>query len=118
MVLTTARALAAPGLHSLNRRLCLKRPPPTDEARMHDTSSSWSEARYSEPPWSSLIAVLAVISLYFVLHSDLIVGPRWLLPVAIVTLLVPIVISHQIGRHDLDRLLGFVVSSLLSVALI
>src|SRR5262249_31560492 len=34
------------------------------------------------------------------------------------TLLVPAVISHRIGRHDLDRRLGFVVSSLLTIGLI
>jgi hypothetical protein len=62
--------------------------------------------------------MLAVGGLYFALHSDLIVGPRWLLPGALVALLIPTVISHQMGFHDLDRLLGFLVSSLLTVGLI
>jgi hypothetical protein len=62
--------------------------------------------------------VLAVGGLYFGLHSDLIVGPRWVLPGTILALLIPTVIAHQIGRHDLDRLLGFVISSLLTILLI
>jgi hypothetical protein len=65
-----------------------------------------------------LVAVVAVGGLYFALHLDLIVGPRWLWPSVIAALLVPTVISHQTGRHDLDRLLGFVVSSLLTIGLV
>jgi hypothetical protein len=62
--------------------------------------------------------MLAVVGLYFALHQDLIVGPRWVLPGVIVTLLIPTVIAHQMGRHDLDRLLGFVISSLITIGLI
>ena len=85
---------------------------------MNDTSGSSGEARNTETRWPPLIAVLAVIGLYFALHQDLIVGPRWLWPVVIVTLLVPAAVSHRMGRHDLDRILGFVVSSLLTIGLI
>src|SRR5215831_5746764 len=73
--------------------------------------------RNAEPRWPSFIAVLAVGGLYFALHSELILGPRWLLPAAVVALLIPTMISHQIGRHDLDRLLGFIVSTLLTIGL-
>jgi hypothetical protein len=66
----------------------------------------------------SVRIVMAVGGLYFALHADLIVGPRWLLPGAIVILLLPAVISHQSGRYDLDRLLGFVVTSLITIGLI
>jgi hypothetical protein len=85
---------------------------------MNETSNSSREGRYSEPRWPSLLAVIAVVGLYFPLHADLIVGPRGLLPSVIVTLLVPTVISHQTGRHRVDRLLGFLVTSLLTVGLI
>jgi hypothetical protein len=85
---------------------------------VNDTSRSSRQARNAEPRWPSFIAVLTVGGLSFALHSDLIVGPRWLFPGAVVTLLIPTVISHQAGRRDLDRLLGFVVSSLLTIGLI
>jgi hypothetical protein len=76
------------------------------------------EARCSEPRWPPFIAVLAVVGLSFALHADLIFGPRWLLPAVIIALTVPTMMFHQTGRHDLDRLLGFVISSLLTIALI
>ena len=85
---------------------------------MPDTSRSSREARNPEPRWPAIVAVLAVCGLYLTLRLDLVVGPRWLLPGAIVILLIPTAISHQIGRHRLDRLLGFVVSALLTVLLI
>jgi hypothetical protein len=62
--------------------------------------------------------MLAVVGLYFALHEDLIVGPRWVLPGVVAILLIPTVIAHQMGRHDLDRLLGFVISSLVTTGLI
>jgi uncharacterized membrane protein len=52
------------------------------------------------------------------LHSDLVIGPRWLFPATIGALLVPTVISHQIGRQDLNRLLGLAVSSLVTIGMI
>jgi hypothetical protein len=76
------------------------------------------EARHAEPRWPPFIAVLAVVGLYFALHEDLIVGSRGLVPGVIATLLVPTVIAHRVGRHDLDRFLGIVVSSLLTIALV
>jgi hypothetical protein len=75
-------------------------------------------ARNAEPRWPSFIAIVAVGGLYFALHEDLIVGPRWLLPATVVALLIPTAISHRTGRHGLDRRLGLVVSALLTTGLI
>jgi hypothetical protein len=75
------------------------------------------KGRSPEPRWPALIAVLAVGGLYFALHSDLIIGPRWLFPGTIAALIVPSVIFHRTGRHDLDRLLGFGISWLLTIGL-
>jgi hypothetical protein len=77
-----------------------------------------SDEQCFEPRWPSFVAVLAAGGLYFALHEDLIVGPRWLLPTLVVAFLIPTVISHRTGRHGLDRRLGFVVSSLLTLGLI
>lgn len=71
-----------------------------------------------EPRWPALIAVVAVGGLYLALHADLIIGPRWLLPAIVGGLLVPTVISHRTGRHDLNRILGLVVTSLVTVGMI
>jgi uncharacterized membrane protein len=61
---------------------------------------------------------VAVGGLYLALHSDLIVGPRWLFPAMTGVLLVPTVMSHRAGRHDLDRILGHAVTSLLTAGMI
>jgi len=85
---------------------------------VNDHSGWTGGARNAEPQWPSFIAVLAVVGLYSALHSDLIVGSRWLLPGTIVILVLPSLISHGTGRHDLDRLLGFIISSLLTIGLL
>jgi hypothetical protein len=71
-----------------------------------------------EPRWPALIAVLAVGGLYFALPSNLTVGPRWLFPAVIGVFVVPTVISHQRGHHHLDRILGFTITSLETIAMI
>jgi uncharacterized membrane protein len=76
------------------------------------------EGRKPEPRWPALIAVLAVGGLYLALHSDLVIGPRWLFPGTIALLLVPTVISHQTGRHDLNRILGLAVSFVVTIGMI
>jgi len=52
------------------------------------------------------------------LRSDLVLGPTWLLPGVVGLLLVPTVVSHQLGRHHFDRTLGFVITTLVTLALI
>src|SRR3984893_14315175 len=68
-----------------------------------------------EPRWPALIAVVAVGGLYWALPADLTVGPRWLFPAVIGMFLVPTVISHRVGKHHLDRILGFTVTSLVTI---
>jgi hypothetical protein len=77
-----------------------------------------SDAGNAEPRWPAFIAVLAVVGLYFALHDDFVVGPRGLAPGIVVTLLIPTMISHRMGRHHLDKFLGFAVSVLLTTGLI
>ena len=71
-----------------------------------------------EPRWPALIAALAVGGLYLSLHSELVVGPRWLLPAIIVMLLVPTELAHQRGRQHLNRALGFTTTSVLTIAMV
>jgi uncharacterized membrane protein len=85
---------------------------------MSPNSEPEREKRKPEPRWPALIAVLAVGGLYLPLHSDLIIGPRWLFPATITVLLVPTMISHWTGRHDLNRILGLTISALVTIGLI
>ena len=71
-----------------------------------------------EPRWQALLAFVAVGAIYLALPRSLVVGPTWLLPTLIGFLLVPTVVSHRFGNLSLNRILGFTISSLITVALI
>jgi hypothetical protein len=71
-----------------------------------------------EPRGQALLAFLAICTIYLALPRDLIVGPIWLLPTVIVVLLVPTVVSHRVGKQSLNRLLGFIINGITTLALI
>src|SRR4051812_48618688 len=71
-----------------------------------------------EPRWPALVAVVAVGGLFLALHADLVIGPRWLLPAVTALLLVPTVMTHRAGRHDLNRILGMMVTSVVTFGLV
>jgi len=71
-----------------------------------------------EPRWPAAIAVLAVGGLYLALPAELTIGPRWLFPGVIAGLLVPTVITHRAGKHHLNRILGFMVTGLVTLGMI
>lgn len=77
------------------------------------------QVRYDpEPRWPAAAAVLAIGGLYAALPKSLIVGPRWLFFGIMVVLLIPTVISHRKAYHDLNRILGFIVTGTITVAVI
>jgi hypothetical protein len=71
-----------------------------------------------EPRGQTIAAVLAVGAIYLALPRNVVVGPIWLLPTVIVVLLVPTVLSHRIGKISLNRILGFVINGITTLALI
>jgi hypothetical protein len=71
-----------------------------------------------EPRWPALIAILAVGGLYAALPAYLVVGPKWLFFVIVVALLTPTVITHRSGHHQLNRLFGFTVTSVVTLGMI
>ena len=71
-----------------------------------------------EPRGQAVLAFLAICAIYLALPRNLVVGPIWLLPTLIVVLLVPTVVSHRVGRHSLNRTLGFVINGITTLALI
>ena len=71
-----------------------------------------------EGRWPALIAVVCLGGLYLALPANLIVGPRWLYPVVVAALVVPTLIFHRLGRHLVDRILGYLLSGVLTLALV
>ena len=71
-----------------------------------------------EGRWSALFAVVTLGGLYLALPASLVVGPRWLYPAVVAGLLIPTVVFHRIGRHEADRTLGFLLSGVLTLALV
>ena len=73
----------------------------------------------TEPRWPALVAVLGIGGLYAALPTSLIVmGPRWLLVAAVIVLLMPTVISHRMGHHFLNEVLGYLLNSVVTLAMI
>lgn len=73
----------------------------------------------AEPLWPPFVAMLAVGGLYTALPPSLMAGaPRWLLVVIVVGLLLPILISHRSGNHHVGQVLGYVLNSTVTAAMI
>src|SRR5262249_47981487 len=70
------------------------------------------------PRWQALLAILAVAGLYVALPESLTVGPTWLLPVIVVLLATPLLVLHRAGRHQFDTVLGFTLTTILTIAMI
>ena len=63
-------------------------------------------------------AVVAIGSLLAALPSSLVAGPRWLSLATVLMLPVPTIISHCIGHHSLNQILGYVVNAVVTLAMI
>ncbi len=71
-----------------------------------------------EPRGQTIAAVLAIGAIYLALPHNLVFGPVWLLPTLIVVLLVPTMVSHRVGKLSLNRMLGFMINGITTLALI
>jgi hypothetical protein len=71
-----------------------------------------------EPRWPALIAVIAAGGLSLALAPGLSIGPPWLFPAITGLLLVPILVFHRAGKHHVDRVLGFTLTSVVTIELI
>ncbi len=71
-----------------------------------------------EPRWPATIALLAVGGLRFVLPHSLSIGPDWLILAIVGVLTVPIVITHRSGLNTLNRILGYIISSVVTADMI
>jgi uncharacterized membrane protein len=71
-----------------------------------------------EPRWPAFVAILAVGGLYTALPSQLIIGPRWMFLAIVGLMLIPTVVSHYRNYHTVNRILGFAVTGMVTLAMI
>jgi hypothetical protein len=73
----------------------------------------------AEPLWPPFVAMVAVGALYGALPASLVGGaPSWLLVVIVVALATPILISHHTGNHYVAQVLGYILNSVVTMAMI
>jgi hypothetical protein len=83
----------------------------------HLTASAPANAD-PEPRWPALIAILAAGGIYAALPGTLAVGSRWLLPTIAVVLGLAGLITHRIEYHRANKIIGYVVSILITTFLL
>jgi uncharacterized membrane protein len=74
--------------------------------------------RHLEPRWPALLALLAVGGLRLALPESLSAGPDWLLLAVVSALLIPLVWSRARQLDDLNRILGFLVTGVVTLDMI
>jgi hypothetical protein len=70
-----------------------------------------------EARWPVLVALIGVGGISLALPHSLVIGPRWLLLALVLMLLIPTTIAHRKRNHRVDALLGYCISSLITLAL-
>jgi hypothetical protein len=71
-----------------------------------------------EPRWPAMLALLAVGGLRLALPESLSVGPDWLLITVVGVLLIPTAWARQRGLDDLNKVLGYVLTSIVTVDMV
>jgi hypothetical protein len=71
-----------------------------------------------EPRWPAILAVVAVGGLYAALPASLSVGPRWLLLLIVLILLVPTILSHRQGMHGVNKVFGHLLAAVLTLFMV
>ena len=71
-----------------------------------------------EPRWPALLALLAVGGLRLAIPEALSIGPDWLLLAIIALLTVPIVLARRQKLYELNRILGYVATAIVTLDMI
>jgi len=71
-----------------------------------------------EPRWPAIVALLAAGGLRLALPSYLSIGPDWILLVLVALLMIPTIWAHYRGLYTLNRVLGYVVTSIVTADMI
>jgi hypothetical protein len=73
--------------------------------------------RQAEPRWPALMALLAVGGLHYALPSALTFGPDWLVPLMILALLAPVIVTRRRGLFRMNQILGHITVGLVTIDL-
>lgn len=76
------------------------------------------DERKTEPRWPAILALLGAAGLNFLMPEQLRFGQEWLLLVIVSVMLVPTIIAHRIGRHDLNRALGHIALGAVTLSMV
>jgi hypothetical protein len=76
------------------------------------------KASNPESRWPVLMALIGVGGISLSLPPSLVVGPRWLLLALVGLLLIPATLAHRRGNHHLDTIVGYCISSIITLALV
>jgi hypothetical protein len=77
-----------------------------------------SPPREREPRWPAVLAFLATGGLYFVIPPSLRFGQQWLLLAVVSVLLIPTIVTHQIGKDRLNRIFGVLVLGIITASMV
>jgi hypothetical protein len=74
--------------------------------------------KHFEPRWPAMLALLAVCGLHLALPASLSVGPEWLLIAVVGVLMIPTIWARRRGLDDLNKALGYVLTSIVTVDMV
>ena len=71
----------------------------------------------TETRWAATIAIVGLGGSTLALPDDMVPGPRWLVPIVVLLLLIPAIVAHRRGNHRADTMLGYAISVFVTLAL-
>ncbi len=75
-------------------------------------------ASVAEPRWPALVALAALTGIFTALPASMMPGPRWALGGLVLVLITPSMIALRLGRSRINQVLGYAVSSVVTLAMI
>jgi uncharacterized membrane protein len=72
----------------------------------------------TEARWPVIVAIVGLTGCSLALPDELVLGPRWALPVLVGVLVVATYWAHRAAQHHLDKTGGYAISVIVTLALI